>query len=138
MERQKRLRNIAIGILVVFHLVGLIGFHLPVSRVLFQQLVPLNLLLSLAVLGRFHQSWTPTFIGFCILIFLSGWGVEVMGVQGGWLFGEYAYGKALGPKIAQVPIIMGVNWLTLVYITGVISKIFQRQNGSKAQWELLY
>ena len=124
MERKKHFLKIANGILILFHLVGIIGFHWEESRPLFQRLVPLNLLLSLGLLIPFHKEWNVPFGLFCGLIFLAGWGVEVLGVQGGWLFGPYSYGQALGFKLAEVPIIMGINWLLLIYLTGVISQSF--------------
>jgi putative membrane protein len=54
-----------------------------------------------------------------------GYGVEVAGVHTGMVFGEYSYGKTLGFKIADVPLVMGLNWLTLIYSAGVI---FNRLN----------
>lgn len=58
-------------------------------------------------------------------IFLLGYGVEVAGVHTGMVFGEYAYGDTLGLKLFDVPLVMGLNWLTLVYSVGVI---FNRWN----------
>lgn len=119
MERSKRATQISIAILVIFHLVGFIGFSLESTRPLFQQLVPFNLLLSIGLLGYFHQVWDRKFILFCVLIFLAGYGVEVAGINTGMIFGEYVYDSALGPKIWGTPPMIGINWLMLVYIAGV-------------------
>ena len=50
-----------------------------------------------------------------LLVFLVGYGIEVVGVATGVVFGEYVYGKSLGAKIFNVPPVMGVNWLLLCY-----------------------
>lgn len=120
MERSKRATQIGMAILVIFHIVGFTGFALESTRPLFQQLVPFNLLLSIGLLGYFHQEWTRKFAIFCILIFAAGFGIEVLGINTGVIFGPYLYDTALGPKIWGTPPMIGVNWLMLVYITGVI------------------
>ena len=119
MERSKRAVNIGIGILIIFHIIGFAGFALEFSRPLFEQLVPFNLLLSIGLLGYFHSIWNRSFILFCVLIFLAGYGVEVLGINTGLIFGEYAYDHALGPKIWGTPPMIGINWLMLVYVAGV-------------------
>jgi putative membrane protein len=45
-----------------------------------------------------------------LLAACGGWLAECIGVQTGMLFGHYQYGMGLGPKIAGVPIILGVLW----------------------------
>lgn len=125
MERSKRATQIAIGILVIFHIIGFIGFALEATRPLFQQLVPMNLLLSVGLLGYFHTEWNRKFVLFCLIIFTAGYGVEVLGINTGKIFGPYLYDTALGPKIWGTPPMIGVNWLMLVYIAGVTLQRFQ-------------
>ena len=43
-----------------------------------------------------------------------GFGVEVIGVETGLLFGDYEYGSGLGPKVLKVPMLMGVLWWILL------------------------
>ena len=67
---------------------------------------------------------------FCIvLIFLTGILVEFLGVNYGLLFGDYAYGKNLGPKFLGVPFLIGMNWVILTIISGSISNYISK--GSK-------
>jgi len=120
MERSKRATQIALAVLIIFHIVGLVGFSLPATQPLFQRLVPFNLLLSIGILGYFHQIWNRKFGIFCLLIFLAGYSVEVAGVNTGLIFGEYAYDFALGPKLWSTPPMIGVNWLMLVYSLGIV------------------
>jgi len=53
----------------------------------------------------------PVFVCLCVLVFL----IEVIGVATGKIFGVYSYGYALGWKLLKVPILIGVNWLKLMY-----------------------
>mgnify|MGYP002038816535 FL=1 len=67
---------------------------------------------------------------FCIvLIFLTGIFVEFLGVNYGLLFGDYTYGKNLGPKLFGVPFLIGMNWVILTVISGSISNYISK--GSK-------
>ena len=50
--------------------------------------------------------------GLCLAV---GWLAEYVGVHGGWLFGSYVYGDVLGPKLRAVPLVIGVNWILVVY-----------------------
>ncbi len=119
MERSKTAVRLGIAVLIIFHIIGLIGFSLESTRSLFQQLVPFNLLLAIGLLGYFHRIWTRSFGIFCLLIALAGFGVEVAGIQSGIIFGAYAYDTALGPKIWGTPPMIGINWLMLVYAAGI-------------------
>lgn len=111
--------KIALGI---FFTVGVVGLILPVSRNLFIQLTPLAILLSSGALVLFHrpvyrQSKLPVFL----IIFIAGYLIEVAGVKTGWLFGSYTYGNGLGIKLFETPVIIGVNWLVLIYCTYAIT-----------------
>jgi putative membrane protein len=99
------------------HVVGLIGISFPVSRDFFLSLSPLNLLLSFGLVLSLHRVWTPFFAGLLVFYLLAGYGVEVLGVQTGWPFGQYHYLDALGWQWWGVPVIMGVNWALLLYAT---------------------
>ena len=55
------------------------------------------------------------------MIFWTGIFVEFLGVNYGLLFGEYSYGRNLGPKLFGVPFLIGMNWVILTTISGSIS-----------------
>ncbi|WP_299464814.1 carotenoid biosynthesis protein [uncultured Microscilla sp.] len=107
-------------LLVIVHLAGAIGFHSPFAAY-FIALTPLNLLLSAFVLLSAHRDYQPSFWWFCAVCFATGLIVELVGVQTGLLFGNYSYGATLGFKIWGTPVIIGVNWLILVYSSGVVT-----------------
>ncbi len=101
-----------------FHLVGLMGI-LFFDRDLFIRATPLNLLLSLALLIWTQPEKNTAFAGFILFSFFFGFAVEAIGVNTGLLFGDYSYGTVLGPGILGVPLIIGVNWIMIIYCCGV-------------------
>ena len=117
-------QNISITIIWIFHISGLIGIIYSNSS-WFIKATPLNLALSfLLVLINTEISKKTVFL--FILCFTVGMLAEIIGVNKGLIFGEYSYGDALGIKVFGVPILIGINWCILVFITGFISdKFFQ-------------
>lgn len=71
------------------YIAGLVGLNIPEFAWLFRALTPFHLLSSLIILMLFHQDWNKPFIIFCMLTFLSGYLVEVLGVHTGLIFGKY-------------------------------------------------
>ncbi len=109
---------LAIGVLAILYTVGIIGVALPIHPD-FILLTPINLLVSLSIMLAFHQIWTRQLILFLIAAYLVGFGAELFGVQTGLLFGAYRYGRVLGPKLWDTPLMIGVNWTLLSYAIGV-------------------
>lgn len=114
--------RIGIGLLVSMHIAGLIGLNWAFSRPLFLALVPFNLITTAAIVLFFHTTFNRPFVLFCVIVFLVGFGVEVLGVHSGVIFGHYVYGPVLGWKLWDVPLVIGCNWLALIYCTGVIAE----------------
>ncbi|MDO1445638.1 carotenoid biosynthesis protein [Rhodocytophaga aerolata] len=121
MERKSSAYKIALALLIAMHLAGLMGLQHPVSRPFFEQLIAFNLVVTAAIVFYFHNDFNPSFILFAVITFLAGYFVEVAGVHTGAIFGHYQYGQALGIKLWDVPLLIGLNWLVLVYCTGVIT-----------------
>ncbi len=107
---------------IYFFSVGIVGLAVPFSFPLFTKLIPFALLLSAAGLLVYHKSMgRKTILAFTLIYFIAFF-VEVAGVNTGLIFGEYHYGKSLGFKIFNTPILIGLNWLILVYITESVSR----------------
>ena len=49
----------------------------------------------------------------------------MLGVKTGKIFGVYYYGDSLGPKLWEVPLTIGFNWLILTYTTASLSDKFK-------------
>jgi uncharacterized membrane protein len=109
-----------IGLLLIMHGVGLWGMLLSEEPQYFARLTPVNLLVCGGVLAAFHQPWNRKFGIFAAAVFALGFLVEVLGVKTGWPFGEYRYGQALGLQLAEVPLLIGLNWLLLTYCSGLV------------------
>jgi uncharacterized membrane protein len=107
-------------VLILAYLAGIIGLHLPGLADYFRPLSPLTLISSLVVLLLYHADWRPSFYLYLVVALLTGYFIEVMGVSTGFIFGKYAYGWGLGPKIWAVPPVIGINWLTLSYCCGSV------------------
>ncbi len=106
------------GFIVLLHLAGVIGMAIPSVRPFFKFLTPFHLILCTLLILFFHRDWRIAFFSFSLLAFFIGFGSEVLGVKTGLIFGDYNYGNVLGLKWLEVPLIIGVNWFLLVYITG--------------------
>lgn len=119
-ESNRREQGLLILIIIIFHVVGLIGFAVPSMRSLFLQIVPWHILLMLVVIVCSHRPMEGKFILFALLIFISSIIVEWLGVHKGWIFGNYSYGQTLGIKADEIPLIIGVNWFLLIYSAGIL------------------
>jgi putative membrane protein len=100
--------------IILFHLVGFLGFFLG-YKVLFTSLIPFHLLLMLVLLVWSYESFNSRF---AVLIYCLGFGIEFLGVHTGVIFGSYRYGDALGFKLASIPLLIGVNWVLLIFAAG--------------------
>ena len=107
-------------VIVALHLVGIVGLSLPEFQDLFLDLTPAQLLVSLFLILFFHRGWNDAFPVYAAAAFWIGFGSELIGIHTGYLYGDYVYGPTLGPKLWDVPIIIGINWFILAYSTGVL------------------
>lgn len=122
-DKKRLLPTVGIGVLVILHCVGIVGMHIESLQPLFRSLTPVNLLVSAGVVLAFHKDWNLKFLLASLGVFAFGYGIEVLGVHSGLIFGSYSYGSTLGWKVAEVPVLMGLNWWILIY---ALAKILQR------------
>ncbi len=106
---------------IIFYLVGILGLGLSITHQLFIKLIPFALILSFLGLLAYHSNKpgkksTLVFSG----ILIAGFIIEVIGVHTSLIFGEYQYGKSLGFKVLNTPVMIGINWLFLVYASSSI------------------
>ncbi len=132
MDLNSRRYVYSVGFLVIFFLVGIAGFIIPSTHQFFSRLTPLALLLSAGFLVWSHK---PRFSLKILLvfgfIFIFSFIVEMVGVKTGVLFGEYRYGDGLGFKILETPVMIGLNWLLMVYCTKVFADTISSDNTVK-------
>lgn len=100
---------------VLLHAVGIAGLIYPPFSPSFVRLTPVMILLTFLVALAYERSWSvrqSLLLGLCgILGFLA----EVAGVKRGWFFGHYTYGSVLGFKLWDVPLLLLVNWMWVLY-----------------------
>ena len=71
----------AVAVLVIFHAVGLWGLLFSGDPSCFQQLTPMNLLLTNVLLFSFHRRWNASFLLFAVVVFCVGFLSEVLVVR---------------------------------------------------------
>lgn len=109
--------NAGSAVIIVFHIIGAIGIKFKPE--LFLHASFFNLLLSAVMVFWFsvlNLKGVFVLTGLSILAFA----IEVIGVKTHYPFGVYWYGSNLGPKILDVPLIIGVNWILLLYCCNTI------------------
>ena len=112
--------NIATFIAILFHVSGVIGILFTDHKDWFIQNTSLNLVL-MSVLVLWNQpEKNKAFFGFLLISFLTGMGVEMIGVNTGRLFGSYHYGNRMGIKFNSVPWLIGLNWFVLMFCCGIV------------------
>jgi putative membrane protein len=114
--------QVATVIAVLFHGIGLIGI-LFFDKAFFINASFINLLLMFALLLYTQKQVTLGFLSFLVICFATGILVEAIGTKTGRLFGNYEYGRVLGPEIFDVPFIIGINWFIIIYCCGVTVQI---------------
>jgi uncharacterized membrane protein len=112
-------RTITFTVIILMYLAGTIGLLVPYTQPYFKLASAFNLWVSLILLLLFHKDFNKSFIFTSIFILLLGFFVEVLGVQTGVIFGKYYYGQTLGIKLFEVPLVIGANWLLLVYCSAM-------------------
>lgn len=104
-------------VLVIFYTVGIVGTHISAFKDSFFSLSYFNLLLSFVILILARNDKNKVFWGFLGFAFFIGMLVEWIGVHTGLLFGDYFYGKNLGIKVFEVPLVIGLNWAMLTVVS---------------------
>ena len=120
-------KKISVFLIWLIHISGALGL-LYYDIIFFAALTPINLYLT-ALLLMINQK-NPKFkelvgIG---LIFFTGIIVEYLGVNYNLIFGEYEYGKNMGPKFFGVPFLIGINWIIITLTAGGIANTLVKKN----------
>lgn len=127
----KRERMIKI-LIIFFYVVGGIGMVFSFLSPIIIKLTPIVLTFSFILLMMFHNGkLNQLYLILFILIYFISFVIEVTGVNTGMIFGEYTYGDTLGFKIFNTPVIIGLNWLLLTYLTSSIVENYDIGNLSK-------
>jgi len=111
---------------IQFYTIGLVGIITPLTASLFIKAIPFALILSFVSTALYHTGKInlKLIVAFTTVYLLS-FIIEAIGVYSGQIFGNYKYSESLGFKLFDTPIIIGINWLFLVYSTAAITEKLQ-------------
>jgi putative membrane protein len=104
----------SVFILLLFHVSGIIGMS-TIYKDWFVNNTPINLGVCFVILILNEEFLSLRLLFIWILFILVGFLAEYIGVNYGILFGNYYYGDMLGFQFKGVPIIIGINWLVIIY-----------------------
>ena len=110
-----------IWVLGLLYFVGTASMLFPELKTLILPFAALNLALSFGLLLHTYR-WDGKILILSFMLFAVGMTAEWIGVHTGYLFGDYVYGANLGPKLFEVPLIIGVNWAMLAWLAFDLAK----------------
>lgn len=111
----------AIWILWIFNIAALVGISIGYEE-WFVTKTPLNLMISSLLLFLVFPLNTVKKVALFAVLWFGGMLAEWIGIHYGTLFGTYSYGANLGIKLDGVPILIGINWALLTFITARIAQ----------------
>lgn len=121
----------ALGFLWVIHIAALIGIALGHKAFFFPK-SPFTMLYLLLVLVIWYPVNTFKKGLLFLICFATGMTVEWIGVHTSYLFGTYEYLENFGLKIDGIPLLIGVNWGILVFITHEMARHFTQNKFATA------
>lgn len=123
-----KLKNVSTDIIQrfiwIFYSIGIVGIGIPGTREFFTYLIPFAFLVALVVLFIADRSDQRRFFPFAVALFFTAYIVELIGVNTGIIFGDFSFGRTLGPRIFNTPISIGLIWIILVYCATIIVSQF--------------
>ena len=144
MDKSKSKLINGIIILSVIHLISIWGIKSEAAMDFYFPYIAVDILLCFGFLVYYQQHWNMNGVLFLFFTFCAGFIIQAIGVNtvyiekkvffGGYPFGPFVYGSALGPKLWNTPLLIGINWLILIYCIGILLK---NLSYSKVQKSLL-
>lgn len=119
--------KIALGLVTVMHLAGagLLMFAKGGYYSLTLDMVPIQLIFTTLIVLKYQKVWGTGLLIFLVSTFCIGFLAEAIGVNTGWPFGNYQYGAVLGIQFLNTPLIIGLNWFLLAYLSGNVSNMLK-------------
>ncbi len=112
----------SIFFLLLIHISGAIGMVF-FDKEIFASMTPYNLIVMFVILVGNEVELSVNFMYAFLLAGISGFLSEFFGINYGVLFGHYAYGNVLGIKWFGVPLLISINWFSIVFCSFVTTGI---------------
>jgi putative membrane protein len=101
-------------ILFIFFIVGIFWHAWDLTYPLMVVLTPFVLLIS--GIWAIHKSLKFRYVfAWIVIAYVVTFFLEVFGAAAGLIFGPYYYGDGLGFKLLNVPIVIGLNWVFIIF-----------------------
>ena len=126
-----KIKFASIFVIWLFHVCGVIGIGFA-NKDFFVSFTPINLLISFFLLFSNQIQVNSNTVKTACSIFFIGMFAEVLGVNYGYIFGEYIYLDNLGMKIMGVPLLIGIQWVILSFVTGSFAHYFFKNKRFKS------
>jgi len=81
--------------------------------------------------GPRHYRWR-TMLGFALICTVVGNVVENLGVAIGFPFGRYRFLELMGPKVFQVPVLLGLAYIGMAYVSWMLACLILKAPASAA------
>lgn len=126
MERENSTNSkLTFIVIAVLYGVGIAGHLIPLVYPLMLFLTPYTLMLTgFLVIYPELTSQNNKFIMWLAATYIITFIIEAIGVETGLIFGEYVYGNVLGLKIFNTPLIIGFNWVLVIWGAIQLVKFF--------------
>jgi putative membrane protein len=109
------------------------GLGYEPTRSLFLLLTPFYLLFAaILVLNTEFISKNISYWLWLVPMLIGTFVIEAIGVRDGNIFGEYVYGNVLGYKLFEVPIIIPINWVMVIWGAYTFSSLLTKDKFAKA------
>lgn len=125
------IKQVAIGFLWIIHLSAIIGIALGYETFFFPKSPFTMVYIMFMMVWWFPVNKIYT-IGLFFICFAIGMLTEWIGIHTAWLFGDYRYLNNLGIKLDGVPLLIGVNWGILVFITHILAGHYYKNKWLRA------
>lgn len=123
---------LSLGLMSIIYTVGIVLLIKAGKNGTLIELTPFTILLTTFLLLLNHEHWNRKIVVAIVVIALLGLGIEIIGINTGVPFGDYTYSSVLGIQLFETPLLIGVNWLMLVYASVMITHQFIANKWLKA------
>jgi uncharacterized membrane protein len=91
----------------------------------YRDLTSVNLLITFGLFILGGSKFDKNYLFIALIIAILGFLIEVVGVKTKAVFGYYEYTKMLGPRVLDVPLIIGLNWAMLILAcSSIVNKVY--------------